>query len=70
MAKKTIREVARETSQELGQAFTSFKGFVKKRVRAPPKQTPSVAFAVVPPQFIQMPRRVARPRRIKRRKRR
>ncbi len=69
MAKKTIREVARETSQELGQAFTSFKGFVKKRVRTPPKQTPSVAFAVVPPQFIQMPRRVTRPKKVKKRRR-
>ncbi len=69
MVKKTIREVARETGQELGEAFTSFKGFVKKRVRVPPKQFPALGFAVLPPQFIEMPRRITKPKKIKRRRR-
>ncbi len=67
MAKKTIREVARETSIELGQAFNQSREFLKKRVRTPPRTSgrPSLAFALIPQEM-----RVARPKPIMRKKRR
>ena len=60
---KTIREVARETSQELGQAFTESRRFLKKRIRKPT----DMKFAVVPPQYYQP---VQKPRPVKRRMKR
>ena len=67
-----LRKVIREVGGEFRQGISEAKKFVQKRGRIPKQMgtQPSLAFAVVPTQFIAAPRRVARPRkgRIKRRR--
>ncbi len=65
-----IRKALREVGGELQQGISEAKAFVQKRGRIPKQMgtKPSLAFAVVPSQFVQAPRRVARPRKIKRRR--
>ena len=65
-----IRKRLREVGGELQQGISEAKKFVSKRGRIPKVMgdRPSLAFAVVPTQFIQAPRRVAHPKRIKRRR--
>ena len=67
-----IRKVLREVGAEFQEGISEAKKFVSKRGRIPRQMgdRPPLAFAVVPTQFVQAPRRVARPRRgrIKRRR--
>ena len=67
-----LRKAIRKVGGELQQGISEAKKFVQKRGRIPKQMgtQPSLAFAVVPSQFVQAPRRVARPRRgrIKRRR--
>ncbi len=66
-----LRKVIREVGGELQQGISEAKRFVQKRGRIPKQMgtQPSLAFAVVPTQFIAAPRRVRAPKRIRRRRR-
>ena len=59
-----IRKVIQEVGGELQSGIVQAKKFVSKKGRIPKQMgtQPSLAFAVVPSQFVQAPRRVARPR--------
>ena len=54
-----LRRVLREVGGELQQGISEAKKFVQKRGRIPKQMgtQPSLAFAVVPTQFVQAPRR-------------
>ena len=62
-----IRKRLREVGGDLQQGISEAKQFIRSR-KAPPrvKGQPSLAFAVVPTNFIQAPKRVQRPRKIRR----
>ncbi len=65
-----LRKAIRKVGGELQQGISEAKKFVQKRGRIPRAMgdRPTLAFAVVPTQFIRAPRRVAHPKRIKRRR--
>ena len=57
---RELRRITKEVGQELGQAFSKSKEFLRKRVRQPPRASgqPPLAFTVTP-QFIRETPRTA-----------